>query len=48
MKQNVLKLLTLLSIVYALSGCAATQIALSKKNLDVQTKNECHPFSRSD
>ena len=35
-KKNILLLTPLM--VAMLSGCAATQVALSKKNLDVQTK----------
>ncbi|MEK2644368.1 complement resistance protein TraT [Bdellovibrio sp. BCCA] len=38
MNQTVIKSILALSALYMLSGCAATQVALSKKNLDVQTK----------
>lgn len=38
MKYSIIKPALILSAIYMLSGCAATQVALSKKNLDVQTK----------
>ncbi|KHD87430.1 MAG: hypothetical protein OM95_14705 [Bdellovibrio sp. ArHS] len=38
MKPNLFKTTAFISILSLLSGCAATQVAVSKRNLDVQTK----------
>jgi hypothetical protein len=44
MKNNSVPYIGLISIIYLLSGCAASQVALSKKNLDVQTKMSASLF----